>query len=64
MRLLVENSRLQTAAANLLLEIRALKETRVEAAPPTSRRPEPFRDNPDQNAQREQALTTEASQLT
>ena len=60
-RLLQENSRLRDAAANLLLEIRALEETRTEPVPPRSRRVAELPGNrADQNAQREQALPTEA----
>jgi putative transposase len=58
-RLLLENSRLRDAAANLVLEIRALEETRASPAPRRMREDE--RDNKaGHNAQREPALPTEA----
>jgi hypothetical protein len=59
-RLLLENSRLRNIAANLLLEIRALEETRAEAAPIRSPRVEIPGNKADQKAQRKQAEPTEA----
>jgi len=62
-RLLVENSRLRDAAANLVLEIRALEETRARPAPPESVREALPGGKAAQNAQAEPGLPTEARPL-
>ena len=59
-RLRLENSRLRDVAAQLLLEIRALKETCEQRTPSPGRRAEPPSNNADQNAVKGQALPTEA----
>jgi hypothetical protein len=56
-RLLLENSRLRDAAANLVLEIRALEESR---APPAAIREDDPGNRAGQSAQREPAVPTNA----